>query len=68
MERNEATAKIHTSRGLIERNAVPVKPAGEIHIYQGVCGYKLSIGNRHLTLGELRYIVDKMNGCGNQRK
>lgn len=40
---------------------LPEEPQGEIHIYQGHGGYKLSIGDRHLTLGELVYVVDKIN-------
>ena len=40
---------------------VPEEPQGEIHIYQGSGGYKLSIGDRHLTLAELAYVVDKIN-------
>lgn len=57
------TVVIHGKNGKTGSVEVePMMPIGNIHIYKGSCGYKLSIGNRHLTLAELVYIVDRMNG------
>jgi len=56
------TRKIYGKNGKTEDvTVIPTEPQGEIHIYKGACGYKLSIGNRHLTLAELVCIVDKLN-------
>ena len=61
MNPREETVKVHTSRGCEEVRVVPEIPQGEIHIFKSACGYKLSIDDRHLTLAELTYVVDKIN-------
>ena len=59
----EVTVTIHNKYEHLNKNVrvIPAEPQGEIHIYQGHGGYKLSIGERHLTLAELVYVVQKMN-------
>lgn len=59
----EKTVVLHNRKGCLGRSVsvIPQEPQGMIHIYLGANGYKLSIGERHLTLAELVYVVDKMN-------
>ena len=59
----EETVVLHNKHEQFNKTVrvVPQEPQGEIHIYHGQCGYKLSIGDRHLTLAELVYVVNKMN-------
>ena len=44
-----------------KRDVKPTKPNGKIHIYQGVCGYKFSIGHRHLSLAEMAWCMERIN-------
>jgi len=46
----------------VEMNEVaPKKPPEKIHVYLGACGYKLSVGKRHLTINELKWVLDEVN-------
>lgn len=57
----EETVVLHGKHDNWVVRVVPQEPQGEIHIYHGQCGYKLSIGDRHLSLAELVYVVNKIN-------
>lgn len=57
---------IHNRHGDFTREATPKAPKGKIHIYGGgTSGYKLSVGERHLTLDELVYIANLYNATIN---
>ena len=63
------TIEIHNKyRGISIAKVNPKKTDGKIHIYYGQSGYKLSIGNRCLTLDELAYVVKTYNSQMNGSK
>lgn len=53
--------KVHTSNGIVIENVFEEEIEGEIHISKTTDGYKLSLRDRDLNLGELLCIVNKIN-------
>lgn len=59
---HQIPVKIHTQNGMVTtENVFEEEIEGEIHISKTTDGYKLSLRDRDLNLGELLYIVNTMN-------
>ena len=58
---HKTPVEVHTSNGIVTETVFEEEIEGEIHISKTTDGYKLSIRDRDLNLGELLYLVNKMN-------
>ena len=58
---HQTPVKVHTLNGIVTENVFEEEIEGEIHISKTTDGYKLSLRDRDLNLGELLYLVNKMN-------